>query len=326
MNWIGIIKYVGFRLAKSVPTIVGIICLNFFIIQLAPGDPAEVLAGETGAATAEYVEELREKLGLNKSTPERFVLYAKSIAQLDLGFSYRNNETVLSLISDRLGPTLLLMVTALLISICLGTFLGIVSSRKPNSFLDNFVSVLAIVSYAIPVFWIAIMAVLIFSIWIPIFPVAGMEDVVAFHSGWDRVLDIAHHLVLPSVTLALFYTAVYARLARTTMMEQRQMDYVTTAKAKGLNDKGITWRHVFPNAVLPVVTMAGIQAGALLGGSVVVETVFAWPGLGSLAYQALFSRDLNLLLGIFVFCAILVVIVNIVVDVIYMLIDPRITV
>jgi peptide/nickel transport system permease protein len=321
-----ILKYIVARLFKSIPTIIGIILLNFLIIQLAPGDPAEALAGESGGATIEYVEELREKLGLNKSGPERFYLYAKSVAVLDLGFSFRNNAPVLDLILDRFGPTFLLMGTALIISICLGTVLGIMSSKKINSLTDNFISVLSVVSYATPVFWVAIMAILIFSIWIPIFPVAGMTNVIAFYDGWDRVIDIAHHLVLPSTTLALFYTAVYARLSRATVIEQRYMDYVTTARAKGLTESQITWRHIFPNAVLPVITMAGVQMGALLGGSVVVETVFAWPGLGTLAYQALFSRDLNLLLGIFVFCTVLVVFVNILVDLMYMLIDPRIKV
>ena len=326
MKLFSIPKYVAARLFKSIPTIIGIILLNFLIIQLAPGDPAEALAGESGGANIEYVEELKEKLGLNKPVPERFYLYAKSVAALDLGFSFRNNAPVLDLILDRLGPTFLLMGSALLISICLGTVLGIMSSRKPNSFADNFISILAVVSYATPVFWIAIMAILVFSIWLPIFPVAGMEDVVAFYDGWDRVIDIAHHLVLPSITLALFYTAVYARLSRATVIEQRHMDYVITARAKGLKESQITWKHIFPNAVLPVITMAGVQMGALLGGSVVVETVFAWPGLGTLAYQALFARDLNLLLGIFVFCTVLVVVVNILVDLMYMLIDPRITV
>jgi peptide/nickel transport system permease protein len=151
-----------------------------------------------------------------------------------------------------------------------------------------------------------------------------MEDVVAFYEGWDRVADIAHHLVLPTITLSLFYTAVYARLMRAAMLDQHGLDFVTTARAKGLTEREITYRHAFPNAVLPIVTMAGVQLGALLGGSVVVETVFAWPGLGSLAYQSLFARDLNLLLGIFLMCACLVIVVNIVVDLVYTFLDPRI--
>jgi peptide/nickel transport system permease protein len=153
-----------------------------------------------------------------------------------------------------------------------------------------------------------------------------MEDVVAFHEGWARVVDIAHHLVLPTVTLSLFYLALYTRLMRATVLEQRGAEYATTARAKGLTERAITMRHVLRNALLPIVTMAGVQVGALLGGSVVVETVFAWPGLGQLAFQSLFARDFNLLLGIFFLSACLVVIVNLVVDVIYVLLDPRIRV
>jgi peptide/nickel transport system permease protein len=151
-----------------------------------------------------------------------------------------------------------------------------------------------------------------------------MEDVVAFYEGWDRVIDIAHHLVLPAVTLSLFYMALYTRLMRASMLDQRGMDYVVTARAKGLTERQITWRHVLRNAVLPVITMAGVQTGALLGGSVVVESVFAWPGLGLLAFQSLFARDFNLLLGIFFLSACLVVLVNLVVDLLYMVLDPRI--
>ena len=180
--------------------------------------------------------------------------------------------------------------------------------------------------YATPLFWAGLMLILVFSVWLDWFPTSGMENVVMFYEGWDRVVDIAHHLVLPAITLSLFYLALYTRLMRATMLEQRGLDYVTTARAKGLTERQITFRRVLRNALLPVITMAGVQVGALLGGSVVVESVFAWPGLGQLAFEALFSRDFNLLLGIFFISACLVVFVNIVVDVIYVLLDPRIKV
>jgi peptide/nickel transport system permease protein len=182
----------------------------------------------------------------------------------------------------------------------------------------------AIIAYATPLFWVGLMLILLFSIRLDWLPTSGMEDVVAFHEGWDRVVDIARHLVLPAITLSLFYLALYARLMRATMLEQRGLDYVTTARAKGLNERQITTRHVLRNALLPVLTVAGVQVGSLLGGSVVVESVFAWPGLGQLAFDALFSRDYNLLLGIFFMSACLVVIINILVDVLYVMLDPRI--
>jgi peptide/nickel transport system permease protein len=168
------------------------------------------------------------------------------------------------------------------------------------------------------------MLILTFSLALDLFPTSGMEDVVMFYEGWEQAVDIAHHLVLPAITLSLFYIALYTRLMRATMLEQRGLDYVVTARAKGLTESQITFRHIMRNAILPVVTVAGVQFGALLGGSVVVESVFGWPGLGQLAFDALFSRDYNLLLGIFFLSACLVVIVNLIVDIIYVFLDPRI--
>jgi peptide/nickel transport system permease protein len=206
----------------------------------------------------------------------------------------------------------------------LGVVMGLLAALWVRTWKDHAISIAAIVFYATPLFWIGLMLILMFSIRLDWFPTSGMEDVVAFNEGFARVIDIAHHLVLPTITLSMFYLALYARLMRASMLEQRGLDYVAMARAKGLSERQITTRHVFRNALLPVITMAGIQFGSLLGGSVVVESVFAWPGLGQLAYQSLFARDFNLLLGIFFLSACLVVIVNLVVDVIYVLLDPRI--
>ena len=193
-----------------------------------------------------------------------------------------------------------------------------------DGWLDTFISILALISYATPLFWIGLMLIVVFSIKLDWLPTSGMETVAAFHEGWARVADITHHLVLPAVTLSLFYMALYARLTRAAVLEQAGMDYVATARAKGLSEARITLTHVLRNAILPVITMAGVQMGALLGGSIVVETVFAWPGLGLLAYQSLFARDLNLLMGIFFLSASLVVVANLAVDLLYTVLDPRI--
>lgn len=326
MSYLPILSGVGRRLLRAAQTLAGVLLLNFLLVHLAPGDPASVLAGESGGASPEYVQSLRAKYGLDQPMLVQLGAYARNVVSLDLGFSPRNNAKVTDLIRDRLGPTLLLMVTALALSICIGVALGVVSAVRLNSAWDRLISVTSVLAYATPLFWIGLMLILVFSVWLDWFPSAGMEDVTAFNEGWTRVADIAHHLVLPSITLALFYTAVYSRLTRATMLDQVRQDYVTTARAKGMDERRVTWRHIFPNAVLPVITMAGVQTGALLGGSVVVETVFAWPGLGTLAYQALFARDLNLLLGIFLLSAVLAVVVNIVVDVVYQWVDPRIAV
>ncbi|MCZ8185686.1 MAG: ABC transporter permease [Beijerinckiaceae bacterium] len=326
MRGLRLISFIMTRLLQAIPVVLGVVVLNFLLLQLAPGDAATVLAGEAGGAPPEYVEQLRARFGLDKPVLVQLGLYLKNILLLDLGFSFRNNAPVLGLILDRLWPTLLLMGATLIVSVGGGVMLGVIAALGVRTWRDHLISIAAVIAYATPLFWIGLMLILAFSIRLDWFPTSGMEDVVAFHEGWARVVDIAHHLVLPTITLSLFYLALYTRLMRATVLEQRGAEYATTARAKGLTERAITLRHVLRNALLPVITMAGVQVGALLGGSVVVETVFAWPGLGQLAYQSLFARDFNLLLGIFFLSACLVVVVNIIVDVIYVLLDPRIRV
>lgn len=320
------VRYVARRLVQAVPTIIVIVTANFLLLQLAPGDAAMVLAGEAGSATPEYLDQLRHKFGLDQPVYVQYLVYMKNILVLDLGHSFRHGMPVLELIMNRLGPTLLLMGTTLVLSVGVGILLGVVAAMRPNSWRDNLICVFALISYATPLFWVGLMLILIFSLRIDWFPTSGMETIAAFYEGWDRVLDIAHHLVLPTITLSLFYLALYVRLMRSAMLEQTGMDYVTTARAKGLTERQITFHHVLRNASLPVLTMAGVQLGNLIGGSVIVESVFGWPGLGHLAFTSLFARDLNLLLGIFFISACLVVLVNMVIDVIYSFLDPRIEV
>jgi peptide/nickel transport system permease protein len=302
------------------------VVLNFLLLQLAPGDAATVLAGEAGGAPLEYIQQLRQRFGLDQPVPVQLFHYVKNILTLDLGYSFRNASPVLPLILARLWPTLLLMGSALFISVAGGVVLGLLAAVWVRTWKDHVISVVAIIAYAMPLFWIGLMLILLFSVKLGWLPTSGMEDAAAFYEGWERVIDIARHLILPSITLSLFYIALYARLMRATMLDQRGLEYVTTARAKGLTEEQITLRHMLRNALLPVVTVAGVQVGSLLGGSVVVESVFAWPGLGQLAFQSLFARDLNLLLGIFFISSCLVVAVNILVDVIYLLLDPRIRV
>ncbi len=316
--------FVAGRLLQAVPIVLGIVILNFLLVHLAPGDIATVLAGEAGGAPPEYVERLRHDFGLDQPLWLQLLYYVKNILLLDLGYSFRQNMPVLQLILERLGPTLLLMGTTLVLSVGVGVLLGLIAAMQVRRWADSIISVLAIVAYAMPLFWIGLMLIVLFSIKLDWLPTTGMETIAAFHEGWDRVVDIAWHLILPSVTLSLFYLALYTRLMRAAMLEQTGMEYVTTARAKGLTERRITFRHILRNAFLPVLTIVGVQVGSLLGGSVVVEAVFAWPGLGQLAFQSLFARDFNLLLGIFFLSACLVVIVNLAVDVLSTLLDPRI--
>ena len=321
-----LLRYVLRRLLQAIPVVLGVVILNFLLLQLAPGDAATVLAGEAGGAPAEYVQALRERFGLDKPVAVQLALYVKNILALDLGYSFRNQSPVLPLILARLSATLLLMGTTLVLSIGGGVLLGLLAAVWVRTWKDHLISVAAIIAYAMPLFWIGLMLILLFAVKLDWLPTSGMEDAAAFYEGPERIVDIARHLVLPAITLSLFYMALYARMMRATMLEQRGLDYVTTARAKGLTERQITLRHMVRNALMPVVTVAGVQVGGLLGGSVVVESVFAWPGLGQLAFQSLFARDLNLLLGIFFISSCLVVLVNIVVDVVYVFLDPRVRV
>ncbi|MEQ9606504.1 MAG: ABC transporter permease [Kiloniellaceae bacterium] len=320
------LRYILRRIIQAIPVVLAIVVMNFLLLQLAEGDAVDVLAGEAGSATPEYIAQLRERFGLDQPVHVQLVRYVTNILSLDLGYSFRQEMQVSELILMRLGPTLLLMVTTLFIAVGFGALLGILAARGLNTWRDNLISVFALVSYATPLFWIGLMFVVVFSIKLDLLPASGMESIGAFYEGWDRVLDIAVHLILPATTLSLFYLAAYTRLMRASILEQAGMDYVTTARAKGLTERAITYRHILRNALLPVVTVAGVQMGGLLGGSVIVESVFGWPGLGLLAYDALFSRDLNLLLGIFFVSACLVVAVNLFVDILYTFLDPRIEV
>jgi peptide/nickel transport system permease protein len=317
-------KYLIRRLLQVIPVVLGVVVLNFLLLQLAPGDLATVLAGEAGGAPKEYIDQLRERFGQDQPILIQLFNYMRNLLVLDLGYSFRQSAPVLDLLLQRLMATLLLMGATLFVSLGLGVVMGLLAALWVRTWKDHVISVAAIVFYATPLFWIGLMLILMFSIKLDWFPTSGMEDVVAFNEGFARVIDIAHHLVLPTITLSMFYLALYARLMRASMLEQRGLDYVTMARAKGLSERQITTRHVFRNALLPVITMAGIQFGSLLGGSVIVESVFAWPGLGQLAYQSMFARDFNLLLGIFFLSACLVVMINLVVDIIYVLLDPRI--
>ena len=321
-----ILRYIIRRLFQAVPIVLAIIVLNFFLLNMAEGDAVDVLAGEAGSATPEYMAELRAKFGLDQPLPVQLLVYLKNIISLDLGYSFRHDMPVSVLIVDRFWPTLLLMVSTIILAVLFGILLGLLAAINLNTWKDAVISVFALITYATPLFWVGLMMIVVFSINLRWFPTSGMENIAAFYEGFDRFVDITHHLVLPTITLSLFYLALYTRLMRASMLEQYGQDYVVTARAKGLPERRITFGHVLRNALLPVVTMAGVQVGALIGGSVIVESVFGWPGLGMLAFESLFARDLNLLLGIFLISSVLVVVVNLIVDVIYCFLDPRIEV
>ena len=312
------------RLVQAVCVLLLIVVLNFFLIRAAPGDPAQVMAGEAGAGDEIYVEQLREKFGLNRPLHEQLFLYVSGIVTLDLGYSYRQEQPVAKLIFERLPATLLLTGAAFMVSILLGVLLGALAAARVGRWSDSLITVIALIFYATPLFWIALMAVLLFSVQLGWLPSFGMETVGAGYHGLARVLDIAEHLILPTLTLGLFFMAVYTRLTRASMLEVMNLDFVKTARAKGVHPWRISRVHVLRNAILPVITLAGIQAGQLVGGAVLTETVFAWPGIGRLMFNALLQRDYNLLLGIFFISSAMVILFNLVTDLVYTIVDPRI--
>jgi len=318
------LSFIAQRIVKGVVVLLAIVVLNFFLIRLAPGDPAVVMAGEAGASDKMFVDQLRTKFGLDRPLPEQLFVYVKGVASLDLGFSFRQQAPVAQLIRDRLPATLLLTLTAFAISLAFGILFGVLAARFAGTFLDTAITTLALVFYATPIFWIALIAILFFSVWLDWLPSFGYETVGANYTGFRHALDVGAHLVMPAATIGLFFMATYTRMTRASMLEVGRLDFVKTARAKGLSDSVIQRRHILRNALLPVVTLAGVHSGTLVGGAVITETVFAWPGIGRLMYEALLQRDYNLLLGVFVVCSAMVLIFNLITDLVYRLVDPRI--
>ncbi|WP_095589268.1 ABC transporter permease [Actibacterium ureilyticum] len=312
------------RLAKAALTLLAIAILNFLLLHAAPGDPALVLAGEAGAADEQMIAQLRERFGLDQPFYVQLGKYVGSILQFDLGYSFRQGAPVSQLIMDRLPATLLLTLTAFVISLVFGIALGVGAAARVGRASDSLLTTLALLFYATPLYWLALMAVLVFSVWLGWLPGFGYETVGANLTGLARALDIGRHLVLPALTLGLFFMAVYMRMTRASMLEVSQLDFVKTARAKGLSDAVIRRRHILRNAILPVVTLAGLQAGQLVGGAVLTETVFAWPGIGRLMFESLAARDYNTILGVFLVSAAMVILFNIVTDIVYRIVDPRI--
>jgi peptide/nickel transport system permease protein len=320
-------KLPGFLLRrglKAMIVVLAIVVCNFLLVHAAPGDPASVIAGQSGAADPVFLEQLRRQFGLDRPLYVQLWIYLKSVLTLDLGFSHRQQMSVASLILERLPATLLLTGVAFAFALIGGVTLGALAARRVGRWADSFITVLALTFYATPLFWVGLMLVLVFSVWLEWLPSFGMGSVGVDLQGVEVVLDMAKHLLLPALTLGLFYLAVYARLTRATMLEVADQDFVKTARAKGVPEGRILRAHVLRNALLPVITFAGIQAGQLLGGSILVETVFAWPGIGRLAFEALLARDYPVLLGVFFCTSVMVVLFNLLTDLLYVVVDPRV--
>lgn len=312
------------RMGRLVIVVLSVAVVNFAIIHFAPGDAASVLAGEAGAGDERYVQELREKLGLDKPFLTQLWTYMSSLVTGDLGYSFRHNMPVFDLIVDRLPATMLLVGSSIMLAVVVGTGLGLVAGFWRGRWPDSLISFFALLGYATPLFWLGLVLVIIVSVNMRLLPSSGMMTIGVGYTGLEHILDVAKHLILPAFTLGLFYLAIYARIVRASTLDILDQDYIKVAYAKGVSGLRLAIGHVLRNALLPVLTIFGVQFAAALGGAVVVEVVFGWPGIGRLAHEALMQRDVNLLLGILFFSAVLVSIVNLLVDIMYSVVDPRI--
>jgi peptide/nickel transport system permease protein len=320
-----VIALAGRRLLASLPTLLLILIGLFLLLQLAPGDTVDALLAQMGGGgDAAVAADLRRFYGLDLSIPAQLGNYLLRLVQLDLGFSSIYGKPVSTVILERLPATLLLMCSALSFAFFIGLVLGVMAARRVNGWQDTIISTLGLVFYATPSFWFGLMAIVLFSVQLAWLPAGGFEEIGSGYTGLRRALDIASHLVLPTLTLGLIFLAIYLRIMRASMLEVLTQDFVRTARSKGLDETRVLTRHVLRNAMLPMVTLIGLQAGTMLGGSVVVESVFSLPGLGRLAYEAVVQRDLNTLLGIVFVSALLVITVNFLVDLVYARLDPRI--
>ncbi len=312
------------RLLQAVPVILLIMVGAFLLLKLAPGDTVDALVGDMGGADAQFIARLRAEYGLDQPVWVQLWRYMAKMAQFDFGWSFVYEQPVSTVLLDRLGTTLMLMCASLFFAFTFGVALGAIAARRAYSATDNIISTLGLVFYATPSFFLSLMMIVVFSVKLGWLPVGGIKSIAAFYTGWDHYVDVAMHLIMPTSALSLIYLAFYLRLMRSSVLEVAELDYVRTARAKGAGERRLMVHHIMRNALLPVVTLLGLQFSTLLGGSVVVETIFTLPGLGQLAYQSVIQRDMNTLMGIIFLSSVLVVVVNFLTDLLYARLDSRI--
>lgn len=302
------LNYVIKRLFSMIPVLVGISILLFFMLRMLPGDPAQVLAGQM--ASPDEIETIRKQLGLDRPVYEQYLSYLGRLVRLDLGRSARTQNPVIEEIWARLPNTALLAVVAIGLACLFGIPAGVISAVRPYTWVDYVVTMGALFGISMPVFWLGLMLVVVFAVVLRWLPAGGT-------GGWQ-------HVVLPSVTLASFVVAFIARMTRSTMLETLSLDYISTARSKGLRETVVVVKHALKNALIPIVTVVGLQFGLLLGGAVLTETVFAWPGIGRLIVDSILARDYPVIQGTILIFGLLYILVNLAVDLLYVVIDPRI--
>jgi len=316
-------RYVRKRALTGIFTILFCLAFNFALVRLAPGNPVKIMAGVDNP-NPDMIAALEEKYGLNKSIPEQFLMYLKQLVKLDLGYSYLNNRAVSDIIKQRLVPSFLLTLTAVLCSVTIGTILGVIAARKNGGAFDKFMCGIAYVFDSLPSFWLGLMMILLFASTLHWFPTSGMYNVRAQHEGWAYVVDVAHHMVLPVSTLILVQIPYYFRIARSSVIQIMADDFIMTYRAAGMDERKIFFRYVLKNAIIPTVTVFGMSLAFMITGSTLVETVFAWPGIGRVLLDSIYQRDYPVLSGVYLMLSVSVAVMMILVDLVYAWIDPRI--
>ena len=313
------------KVVAAVLTIAVIVCTNFFIFRMAPGDPVRMMFRDP-RVSAESLEMMKQKFGLDKPLSSQFVAYVKNMAHGDLGISFSHQKPVLEVLAERIPNTLLLVVTALMIAILFGVILGAIAGWMSGTRFDTFILTASVTMYSIPTFALGIILLLIFAYLLPIFPLGGITTPASGYEGFELVTDIGWHMFLPAFSIVIWYVGEYVILTRSSMIDAMGQEYITTAWAKGLKKYKILKNHALRNALLPVITISGVNLAFAAAGVIEAETVFAWPGVGRLTYDAVSQRDYPLLQGVFMLFAFAIVLVNLAIDLIYGYIDPRIKV
>lgn len=306
----------------AVPLVLIIMVMNFVLIHLAPGDPVAFMISGVEFLTPDVYEAQRIKLGLDKPLHVQLGIYLSNLIQGDWGHSFTYRRPVIDIILSRVPNTLLLTVSSYIVSALLGIATGIVASKKPYGRIDNIISTFSLVTWSMPYFWMGLIFLLVFGLYTGWFPIHGMFTIGL--TGMEKTLDMLWHLVLPASCLALGRFANLTRLTRASMLEEIRKDYIITAWGKGLDERAVYYKHAFRNALLPVVTILALNLRTLFSGSLLIETIFGWPGLGTLTYDSILSRDYNMLMGVFLVISIITIAANLIADISYAYLDPRI--
>ncbi|HEY9666065.1 MAG TPA: ABC transporter permease [Coleofasciculaceae cyanobacterium] len=331
-------RYILTRLVNLIPVLFGITLLVFLLLHLIPGDPAQILAGQR--ATPETIETIREQLGLNKPLPVQYILFLGNLLRFNLGNSIISGVPIIQDIATRWPATFELAVAAMLIALVLGIPAGVLAAVRRNSAIDNLTMSSSLLGVSMPVFWLGLLLIYLFAVnlqWLPPGLRISQEAALTFKSitgfyvldailqlNWMVLMDVLAHLILPALTLSTIPLAIIARITRSAMLEVLSQEYIRTARAKGVLERWVIFKHALKNALLPVVTIIGLQFGALLGGAILTETIFTWPGIGSWIYDGILNRDYPVVQGGVIFVAISFVLINLIVDISYAFLDPRI--